>query len=328
LNVGPAAQSSDNFVATDKTPGTGLWAYHGELINQPTQHSPPPWSCAVYGEGGIVGVAGLDPDKSKLSTDGDGLMGFGGGTGVHGVSSGGTGARGISDTGSGVWGTSASGCGVYGTSTSGAGVRGDTVDGGAGVLGVSTGKGDAVHGQVAAGADPAALAGRFDGNVFINGDITEVHRITVSTITVDNDVLFTGGADCAEQFDMQGEQIPEPGSTVVIDDDGTLRESRDAYDKRVAGVISGAGDFRPALILDGRPETKGRASVALVGKVYCKVDADFAPISVGDLLTTSGRPGFAMKADDPTKAFGAVIGKALKALAVGQGILPILVALQ
>jgi hypothetical protein len=100
------------------------------------------------------------------------------------------------------------------------------------------------------------------------------------------------------------------------------------YDRRVAGVVSGAGDYRPAMVLDQRISSADRIPVALVGKVYCKVDADPAPIAVGDLLTTSWRPGFAMKAIDPAQAFGAVIGKALKPLRSGQGLIPILVALQ
>jgi hypothetical protein len=35
-----------------------------------------------------------------------------------------------------------------------------------------------------------------------------------------------------------------------------------------------------------------------------------------------------MKADDPLKAFGAVIGKALRSMKSGQGMIPILIALQ
>src|SRR5208282_3335391 len=34
-------------------------------------------------------------------------------------------------------------------------------------------------------------------------------------------------------------------------------------------------------------------------KVCCKVDADYASIEVGDLLTTSSTAGHAMKAEDP-----------------------------
>jgi hypothetical protein len=66
----------------------------------------------------------------------------------------------------------------------------------------------------------------------------------------------------------------------------------------------------------------------LLGKLYCKVDAQSSPIEVGDLLTTSCIPGHAMKASDPRKAFGSVIGKALRPLKEGRGLIPILIALQ
>ena len=66
----------------------------------------------------------------------------------------------------------------------------------------------------------------------------------------------------------------------------------------------------------------------MLGKVYCKADAQYGAIEVGDLLTTSPTPGHAMKADDFSRAFGAVIGKALRSLKTGQNLIPILVALQ
>jgi rRNA processing protein Krr1/Pno1 len=62
--------------------------------------------------------------------------------------------------------------------------------------------------------------------------------------------------------------------------------------------------------------------------VYCKVDARHGSIEVGDLLTTSDTPGHAMKATDSLKAFGSVIGKALRPLKEGQALIPILIALQ
>jgi hypothetical protein len=65
-----------------------------------------------------------------------------------------------------------------------------------------------------------------------------------------------------------------------------------------------------------------------MGKVYCQVDAQFGAIRVGDLLTTSPTPGCAMKVTDPLQAFGAVLGKALRTLPNGQGLIPILIALQ
>ena len=180
---------------------------------------------------------------------------------------------------------------------------------------------EAVIGAGQKGGRPGRLS-LYDGK----GNLSIEHNAATGTSSC-IDVMLTG-ADCAEQFDMRDGQSPEPGTIVVIDDAGKLRESQSPYDKRVAGVVSGAGEYRPAIVLDRRASSEGRASIALVGKVYCKVDADPAPIAVGDLLTTSERPGFAMKAADPAQAFGAVVGKALRPLRAGQGKIPILVALQ
>jgi hypothetical protein len=52
------------------------------------------------------------------------------------------------------------------------------------------------------------------------------------------------------------------------------------------------------------------------------------PIVVGDLLTTSPLPGYAMRVTDHDRAFGAVLGKAMGRLEVGTGFVPVLVALQ
>jgi hypothetical protein len=115
---------------------------------------------------------------------------------------------------------------------------------------------------------------------------------------------------------------------MVINADGLLEPSQQAYDTRVAGVISGAGKFRPGIILDSQDSDTGRMPIALVGKVYCKVDADYAAVEVGVLLTTSDTRGHARKAVDPGKAFGSVIGKALRRLEAGCGLIPVLIALQ
>ena len=115
---------------------------------------------------------------------------------------------------------------------------------------------------------------------------------------------------------------------MVVDSEGTLRPCEIAYDKKVGGVISGAGAFKPGITL-GKIESSGnRQPISLIGKVYCKVDADYGAIEVGDMLTTSLTLGHAMKAIDQQKAFGAVIGKALRSLAEGQDLIPILIALQ
>jgi hypothetical protein len=152
-------------------------------------------------------------------------------------------------------------------------------------------------------------------------------------ITITGDVVLTGavvssGGDCAEDFGIEETQAVDPGTVMVIGDEGTLRESHKAYDKRVAGVIAGAGNYRPGMVLDRIASQVNRKPVALFGKVYCKVDARYSPIEVGDLLTTSATPGYAMKAEDPARSFGAVIGKALQPLKEGGALIPILVSLQ
>ena len=93
------------------------------------------------------------------------------------------------------------------------------------------------------------------------------------------DVVITAGSDCAEEFDLEDAQL-EPGSVVVFTDGGRLAAAAESYDKRVAGVISGAGAYRPGVILGRQSEGGSRAPIALMGRVFCKVDADFAPIRV------------------------------------------------
>jgi hypothetical protein len=162
------------------------------------------------------------------------------------------------------------------------------------------------------------------------GKINVNSSIGVPMITLDGtsgDIVLTN-ADCAEDFDVSDSRDIAPGTVVVIDDDRKLRPSDRQYDKRVVGVISGAGDCKPGLVLDKRRSGFDRLPVALMGKVYCKADATATPIAVGDLLTSSGLPGHAMKAAEPLKAFGAVIGKALRPLSTGCDLIPILVALQ
>jgi hypothetical protein len=118
------------------------------------------------------------------------------------------------------------------------------------------------------------------------------------------------------------------GRHQALNDAGQLETGKVPYDKKVAGVVSGAGDLRPGLVLGRAPGRTDRVPIALMGRVYCKVDAGYENVAVGDLLTTSPTPGYAMKASDPSRSFGAVIGKALQPLKCGKGLIPILVALQ
>ncbi len=245
-----------------------------------------------------IGVWGETHSKTQ-----SGVSGFcdGGGDGVGGnATGGGRGVVGVSDSHTGVEGDSTGGVGVWGQSQNAEGVHGIS------------------HSITAAGVggynDKGGPAGFFQGNVQING-----------TLSVSQDVILTG-ADCAEDFDLSHGVSGEPGSVMVIDGTGSLAPCAQPYDRRVAGVVSGAGSFRPAFTLDRRePSSIPRSAIALVGKVYCKA---IGPITVGDLLTTSATPGHAMKVNDFPRAMGAVLGKAIGGLESGTGLVPMLVSLQ
>jgi hypothetical protein len=252
----------------------------------------------VYGKGESEGVTGT-------TTNGTGVFGYS--TGPNGIGVKGQGG----DNNAGIYGStlSASRPGVWGQNNgTGPGVEGHS-NNEAGVRGVST------HGTGVVGIG-GSFAGEFVGKVRVQGDIE-----------VSGDIRLMN-ADCAEDFDIAGVETPEPGTVMVLSDDGALKPSDRAYDKRVAGVVSGAGSYKPGIVLDTQPAPGNRSPIALLGKVYCKVDASTTPVEVGDLLTTSDTPGHAMKASDSTKAFGSVIGKALCPLREGQGLIPVLIALQ
>ncbi len=145
-------------------------------------------------------------------------------------------------------------------------------------------------------------------------------------------VEITGGADLSERFDLASECGPvAPGTVVSIDpaNPGQLMCSASAYDATVAGVVSGAGGVDAGLVM-GHQGTRadGAVAVALTGRVWTRCDATGGPIHPGDLLTTSGRPGCAMRVADPDRARGAILGKAMTALEHGTGLVLVLVSLQ
>jgi hypothetical protein len=269
---------------------------------------------AVYGEAAPAD-SGADADsfgfiagRSPYAGEVTGVFGQGTERGVIGIAAQ---PGGIGVYGGGVGGV---GTGVFGDSQSAVGVVGRTENG----IGV--------YGQSEAGG----MAGRFDGDVHVSGRLQHTGTIVLTgDLEVSGDVRLLN-QDLAEDFDIAETEAGEiePGSVLVLEEDGALVRCRKAYDRMVVGVVAGAGSFRPAIVLGCAPSCRRRLPLALTGKTYCRVDASHSPIVVGDLLTSSDMHGHAMKATDPSRAFGAVIGKALGALGSGCGLIPILVALQ
>ncbi|MSU58977.1 MAG: hypothetical protein EXS35_12555 [Pedosphaera sp.] len=162
------------------------------------------------------------------------------------------------------------------------------------------------------------------GTITLDSDFSGEGRITTQVLEI------TGGSDLAENFDIQSPHA-EPGMIVRIDPahPGELAVSDRAYDRTVAGVVSGAGGVKPGMLMGQRnSKADGKHPVALTGRVYCLVDASHGAVEPGDLITTSATPGHGMKVTDHTRAHGAIIGKAMTGLANGKGLVLLLVSLQ
>jgi hypothetical protein len=316
------SQTFDSSTAVAAVSGTNTDGGFGVSGVSNTNH-------AVHGESsagrGVVGISVTFVGVTGQSTSGDAVLGISeSGIGVHGRCNGGNfGVAGVSDTNHGVHGESRTNHAVHGESAAGRGVVGisQTFVGttgestsGDGVLGISQ-NGIGVHGK------GGKLAGFFEGDIRVTG------LVDCPTSTINCLDMNIANGDCAEEFELTGPEQVDPGTLMSFRTDGTVGPSLGAYDNRVAGVISGAGEYKPGIVLDRR-QGGNRVPIALMGKVYCKVDACYSAIEVGDLLTTSPTAGHAMKATDTLKAFGSVIGKALRSKREGQGMIPVLVALQ
>jgi hypothetical protein len=264
-------------------------------------------------DNGAIGVGTIFPNAKfhvRAEPGAYAIMGVGG-YGIIGESSGSiswAGVRGFnSSTGFGVWGQSQEGIGIMGSSTNG------------------------VAGRFAGGGDLLQGVGREGLTVFqVASDGTTTTKI----------LKITGGADLSENFSVIDERVNEdiisamplvPGMLVSIDPQkpGALAVSTKAYDRLVAGVLSGAGGVEPGVILDQESEKSAiQRPVALIGRVYTLADASVYPIEPGDLLTTSETPGHAMKVIDHPKAQGAIVGKAMTGLNGGRGLILVLMTLQ
>jgi hypothetical protein len=165
-------------------------------------------------------------------------------------------------------------------------------------------------GNVGIGTSSPSERLHVEGNVLVNGNIAAKYQ------------------DLAEW--VPSSKAIQSGYVVIVDQTmpGNVLPSSEAYDTRVAGVVSES----PGIVLG--ESGNGKVKVATVGRVKVKVDATRNPIQIGDLLVTSGNAGMAMKSEPVDVSGikmhrpGTLLGKALEPLGSGMGEITVLLSLQ
>jgi hypothetical protein len=171
-----------------------------------------------------------------------------------------------------------------------------------------------VNGNVGIGTTAPTEKVEIAGNLRVTGIITGARVINATF------------QDIAEW--VPAEEPLEAGMVVVVGGGNTVRAASEAYDTRVAGVVSA----QPGVLLG--VEGPEKVMVATTGRVKVRVDATTMPIREGDLLVSSGQPGIAMRSqpmDINGRKFhqpGTLIGKALEPLATGTGEILVLLSMQ
>ena len=177
------------------------------------------------------------------------------------------------------------------------------------------------------------------GDIFLGESGT--NRTRVARIDGTGKGYFDGGtqnsgADYADSMRADSAAKLRPGDVLEIDPTkgNTVSLSHEPNSSLVAGVYS----TKPAVLGVGNHRLgnslAGQVPVALVGIVPTRVSAENGPVEVGDLLTTSNTPGYAMKAVPvmvhgiPVYPTGTVLGKALQPLTSGRGMIKVLVTLR
>jgi hypothetical protein len=182
-------------------------------------------------------------------------------------------------------------------------------------------------------------AGDFEGGVIVEGPRLNCQNLEVNgTIRSASSIYTAGqgsfsvvevrGADIVEKFNSK--ETIEAGTLVTIDaqDINNYKTTEKAYQKGIVGIVSGANGVNHGMLLQQDDVLAGNTKVAIAGRVYVKATAQNGAIKAGDMLTSSDKAGFAMKATSQKKAFGSVVGKALTSLESGEGFVLVLVGLQ
>ena len=184
-------------------------------------------------------------------------------------------------------------------------------------------------------AHDSQKAGRIDladSSGTINIKIDADWNGTGDSRIITDEIQIEGGSDLAERFEITNtsEDIM-PGYLVSLDPqhEGKLMITKQAYDKKIVGVVSGANGIKPGILMgQAGTEAYGDDLVTLSGRTYIKANNSNGAIMIGDFVTSSKIAGEAMKATKKKKSYGALIGKAMSNMVDGSGFILVLVNLQ
>lgn len=232
--------------------------------------------------------------------------------------------------------------------------RPDALGGAYAFMGYGMSSTDAYFGSVYTG-DPNTYGAihlrqyKLSGGIMIPNDVLNISttgNVGINTtnpsysLDVSGSIRATGDITAARVFNaVYGQDIAEyvpstkdlqAGTVVILDPakNNHVMASTDAYDTRVAGVVSA----QPGIILG--ENGAGMETVATTGRVKVRVSAMNGAIAIGDLLVTSDVAGTAMKSEPIQLGSrkihqpGTLIGKALEPLAEGEGEVLVLLSLQ
>ncbi len=150
---------------------------------------------------------------------------------------------------------------------------------------------------------------------------------------ITRELQINGGSDLAEHFaiNKNNNTAVLPGMLVSIDqkNEGKLKITDAATDKKIVGVISGANGIKAGMLMSQQGTiADGEYPVALAGRVYVLANTEGGEINAGDFLTSARQKGYAKKVTDIAAAQGAIVGKAMGKADVKTGYVLVLVNLQ
>lgn len=159
------------------------------------------------------------------------------------------------------------------------------------------------------------VSGNVEGLIFKNDAGTQIGHFCADSSGLEAFGLIWNATstDLAENYSDADNNL-EPGDVVVFDErklaPKATKKSGSAYSSFLMGIVSTDPGFLMSDVAeaDGATDLVNPKPIALAGRVPTKVSSENGPIKIGDHLTSSSKPGVAMKASQA----GPIIGMALE----------------